>query len=82
MPTKNSFVLFWDAPLFCFCFCGHVVRGFRPVSASAGDIPFFTLAFVVALYKRRNLFSNSSVIVSSLFALSRARLKVTTKRLA
>ena len=57
-----------------------MVWSFRPINASAGGIPFFTVAFDVIQYKRRNVFSISSVVVPSSFALSRARLKVSTKR--
>ena len=55
-----------------------MVRSFRASSASAGDIPFLTVAFGVVRYERRNVFSISSVVPSS-FALCRARLNVSTK---
>ena len=52
------------------------------MSAFAGDISFFTVAFGVVWYKRRNVFNISSVVVPCWFALSRACLKISAKHSA
>ena len=51
------------------------------MGASARDISFFTVVFVVR-YERRHVFDISSVVVPSPFDLSRERLKVSIKRSA
>ena len=57
-------------------------KAFIPLRAFAGDMLFFTAPFSVVRYERRNACSISSVVVLFPFALSGARLNVSTKRSA
>ena len=58
------------------------VQSFHPISASAGDMPFFTVPFVVIQYEKQNACSISSVVVPFPFALSRECLNVSAKHSA
>ena len=63
----GKFVLCYHKRLAFVCLCerkaSSVVRSFHPMSASAGDMPFFTVLFGVVRYERRNACCIFSVVI-------------------